>query len=70
MNKQNPSQIQIGGDHYKDMAIQPIEFILGNGIPFSEGCVIKYVCRWRNKNGLEDLKKARHMIDLMIENDA
>lgn len=58
---------QEGGTHYKTMAIQPIEFIHRNGIGFAEGCAIKYLCRWRSKNGLEDLKKARHFIDLLIE---
>jgi hypothetical protein len=58
---------QIGGQHYKDMAIQPAEFIHKNGIGYMEGNVIKYVVRWRNKNGVEDLKKARHYIDLLIE---
>ena len=58
---------QIGGSHYKDMVIQPIEFIVKNKIPFLEGNVIKYVVRWSIKNGLEDLKKARHYIDLLIE---
>lgn len=58
---------QVGGGHYKDMAIQPIEYIHKNGIGFVEGAVIKYVSRWRKKNGLEDLRKARHMIDLLIE---
>lgn len=59
--------VQVGGGHYKDMAIQPVEYIHKNGIGFVEGAVIKYVSRWRNKNGLEDLKKARHMLDLLIE---
>jgi hypothetical protein len=58
---------QEGGGHYKAMKIQPIEFIHANGIPFAEGCVIKYVSRWRSKNGLADLKKARHFLDLLIE---
>lgn len=58
---------QEGGGHYKDLKIQPIEFIHANGIPFAEGCVIKYVTRWRAKNGLADLKKARHFLDLLIE---
>lgn len=58
---------QVGGGHYKDMAIQPVEFIHRNGIGFCEGCVIKYVSRWRAKGGVEDLKKARHFIDLLIE---
>jgi len=58
---------QCGGDHYKSMAIQPIEFIHANGIPFAEGNVIKYVARWRAKNGIADLEKARHFLDLLIE---
>lgn len=62
-----PLAVQVGGGHYKDMAIQPVEYIHRNGIGFCEGCVIKYVSRWRAKGGLEDLKKARHFIDLLIE---
>jgi len=58
---------QIGGNHYQSMVIQPIEFIVANNIPFLEGNVIKYVCRHRNKNGIEDLKKARNYLDRLIE---
>jgi hypothetical protein len=58
---------QIGGSHYKDMPIQPVEYIYHNNIGYFEGCVIKYVSRWRKKGGVEDLKKARHFIDLLIE---
>ena len=58
---------QVGGGHYKDYAIQPVEFIHKNKIGFCEGNAIKYLCRWREKGGLEDLKKARHYIDLLIE---
>lgn len=58
---------QIGGSHYKENAIQPIEFIFQNEIGFAEGNVIKYVTRWNKKNGVEDLKKARHYLDLLIE---
>lgn len=60
-------QIQEGGDHYKNMKIQPIEYIHANNLPFPEGCIIKYVSRWRAKNGIKDLEKARHFIDLLIE---
>lgn len=59
--------VQEGGSHYKWMAIQPVEYIHRNGIPFIEGCIIKYVTRWRAKNGLEDLRKARHFLDMLIE---
>jgi hypothetical protein len=58
---------QIGGSHYKDMSIQPIEYILANGLGYCEGNVIKYVSRYKFKNGVEDLKKARHYLDLLIE---
>lgn len=58
---------QAGGSHYKDMAIQPFDYITQNGLGFGEGCVIKYVSRHHLKGGVEDLKKARHVIDMMIE---
>jgi len=58
---------QEGGNHYKGLAIQPVEYIHRNGIGYIEGNVIKYVSRWRSKNGIADLKKARHYIDLLIE---
>ncbi len=59
--------VQVGGGHYKDMVIQPIEYIHKNGLGFCEGSVVKYVSRWRAKGGVEDLKKARHFLDLLIE---
>ena len=62
----NPLNVQVSGDHYKLLPIQPIEYIHANGIPFAEGCIIKYVSRWRAKGGLPDLEKARHFIDLLI----
>ena len=58
---------QEGGSHYKDLAIQPVEYIHANGLGFCEGSVVKYVTRWRAKNGIADLKKARHFLDLLIE---
>ncbi|MDP3322676.1 MAG: DUF3310 domain-containing protein [Hydrogenophaga sp.] len=58
---------QEGGSHYKDMKIQPVEYIIANGLGFCEGSVVKYVSRWKNKNGVEDLKKARHFLDILIE---
>jgi hypothetical protein len=64
-----PLQAQIGGSHYKDMAIQPIEYVMANAIPFAEGNIIKYVSRWRKKGGIQDLKKARHMLDVLIEHE-
>lgn len=61
--------IQEGGSHYKDLAIQPIEYILANSIPYAEGSVIKYVTRWRAKGGVQDLKKAKHFLELLIEHE-
>ena len=58
---------QEGGSHYKDLPIQPVEYCHRNGLGFCESSVIKYVTRWRSKNGLDDLRKARHFIDLLIE---
>ncbi len=58
---------QEGGSHYKDKAIQPVQYIHANGLGFCEGNVVKYVTRWRDKNGLADLRKAKHYIDLLIE---
>jgi len=52
--------------HY-DFKIQPVDFILDNDIPFCEGNVIKYVCRWKVKNGRDDLVKAKHYIDILIQ---
>lgn len=59
--------VQINGTHYKNMAIQPAEFITMNNIGFLEGCVIKRMCRWQNKDGVADLKKAIHEIQLLME---
>jgi len=58
---------QIGGEHYRQSAIQPWDFILSQKLGFLEGNIIKYVCRYQRKNGLEDLKKARHYLDKLIE---
>ena len=58
---------QVAGNHYKDLAIQPVEYIHANNIGYMEGNVIKYVSRWRAKNGLADLEKAKHYIELLIE---
>jgi hypothetical protein len=58
---------EVGGNHYKEFRIQPIEFIEGNDPGFSVGNIIKYVCRYKYKNGKEDLLKAKHYIELLIE---
>jgi len=58
---------QVGGMHYKGYDIQVWDAIESWGLGFLDGNVIKYVARWRKKNGLEDLKKARHYLDKLIE---
>jgi Protein of unknwon function (DUF3310) len=58
---------QVGGSHYTDLAIQPIEYIWANKLGFSEGNIIKYVSRWKAKGGIKDLKKAVHHLNLLIE---
>lgn len=63
---EKPLKQQVGGDHYIKMAIQPLDFIVANNLNFCQGNVIKYVTRYPFKNGLEDLKKARHYIDVLI----
>jgi len=60
-------ETQVGGKHYKDMAIQPIEYIQGNRLNFCEGNIVKYISRWRDKGGVEDLHKVKHYVDLLIE---
>jgi hypothetical protein len=64
---QSALDVQVGGDHYKKMKIQPIEFIEGNKLPFIEGCIVKYICRHEFKNGVQDLEKAKHLIEILIE---
>ena len=61
------NDVQHGGDHYKTKAVQPWDFIISNNIGFLEGNAIKYLCRWRDKGGIQDLEKARHYIDKLIE---
>lgn len=58
---------QVAGNHYKDMPIQPVEFIYKNSIGYLEGNVIKYIARHKFKNGIEDLNKAEHYIQLIKE---
>lgn len=58
---------QEGGNHYKAMKIQPVVFINANGLGFLEGSIIKRICRWRSKDGIQDLLKIKHEVDLLIE---
>ena len=61
---------QVGGNHYKGRAIQPVQYIHANSLGFIEGSVVKYVTRWRDKGGVADLEKARHLLALLIELEA
>jgi len=60
---------QIGGKHYLKYKIQPSEFVIENRLLYPEGNVIKYILRHQNKGGKEDLEKAKHFIDMIIERD-
>jgi hypothetical protein len=68
--KPSALDVQVAGGHYKELPIQPVEYIHANGIGYFEGNVIKYVSRWRKKNGIADLEKAKHYIELLIELEA
>ena len=57
----------IGGQHYKGFVMQPAEYAYWNNLGFCEASVVKYVTRWRQKGGVEDLKKARHFIEMLIQ---
>lgn len=59
--------VQVAGNHYKQLKIQPVEYIHANNIPYLEGNIIKYATRWRGKGGVEDLRKIKHYVDLLIE---
>ena len=59
--------VQHGGGHYKGLKIQPVEFIMSNLMGFCEGNVVKYVTRWRTKGGIEDLRKAKHFLQFLLE---
>jgi hypothetical protein len=61
------SEKQVAGNHYKKFNIQPAEFCHKNNIPYLEATAIKYLCRWRDKGGFEDLDKAIHFIELLKE---
>jgi hypothetical protein len=62
-----PSDRQVGGEHYRQHSIQPWDIWSEYGMNAFEGAVLKYLLRWRDKGGVEDLKKARHTLDKLIE---
>ncbi len=59
--------VQHGGDHYKKQQMQPWDYIAANNLGYFEGNVVKYMTRWKEKGGVEDLRKARHYIEKLIE---
>lgn len=61
------SQLQIGGEHYRKLKIQPVQYSHANSLPFIEGSIVKYITRWREKGGIQDLRKIQHFVDLLIE---
>ena len=61
------NDVQVAGTHYKDKAIQPWDYIIANKLGYLEGNIVKYISRWEVKGGVDDLKKARHYLDKLIE---
>lgn len=64
--KTNPLDVQVGGSHYKNYKIQPVEFAMANSLNLCQANIVKYVVRYKEKGGLGDLLKAKHYIDLLI----
>ena len=65
--KENALQVQVGGDHYKNRAMQPIELITKTRCTFIQGCIWKYITRYKEKNGKEDIQKCIHYAQLAIQ---
>ncbi len=66
MDNDDPLKKQVGGDHYKDCKIQPIEYIMANDLPYCEANIVKYITRWRKKGGKEDIKKVIHYAEILL----
>jgi hypothetical protein len=58
---------QVGGNHYKDLRFQPIEYIIKNELGFCEGNIVKYITRWKLKGGREDLEKVIHYAQILLD---
>lgn len=67
MSETKATDVQVGGDHYKSMAIQPMEYSMKNGLDACQHTAIKYISRFRDKGGIQDLEKAKHVIDMLIQ---
>lgn len=65
--EQSALDVQVGGDHYKKLAIQPMEYSMANKLDACQHTAIKYITRFRDKGGVGDLEKAKHVIDMLIE---
>lgn len=63
----NANESQVDGTHYKQLGIEPWDYIAANNLGFFEGSVVKYVTRWDRKGGVADLRKAKHFIEKLIE---
>jgi hypothetical protein len=63
----NANDTQIGGKHYKADGIEPWDYVAANNLGFFEGNIVKYVSRWKDKGGVDDLRKAKHYIEKLIE---
>lgn len=61
------NDMQVAGTHYSSKAIQPWDYIVSNNLGYLEGNIVKYISRWENKGGVQDLLKARHYLDKLIE---
>jgi hypothetical protein len=61
------NEVQVGGEHYKKNSIQPWDYIVSNQLGYLEGNVVKYVSRWKDKGGRQDLEKAKHYLDKLLE---
>lgn len=64
-----PTETQVGGAHYKGLAIQPMEYALKNNLNYAQANVVKYITRYKDKGGVEDLRKAIHNVELLIEHE-
>lgn len=67
MSQVKALEVQVAGNHYKDLAIQPIEYIFANKLGYCEANIVKYITRWRAKGGKQDLEKVKHYVDLLIQ---
>lgn len=65
VNSFDPFSKQIGGDHYKSMGIQPIEYIIANNLGWCEGNIVKYISRWQQKGGIADIDKVIHYAEIL-----